>query len=181
MNVKNKLNLGCGWDIKEDCINLDCAALPGVDVVHDLTQLPLPFENETFVEVRCDNVLEHLEYPELVVDLHRILKPGGRLMIVVPHFTARQNFMDPTHKKMFSWKTFEFFVKGSKFNRCYYFNFPGFSKVIVARIRFEKRLFLYNYLVEPVINCSRSAKDVYEATFLSRLFPAANILTVLEK
>ena len=181
MNVKNKLNLGCGWDIKEDYINLDCAALPGVDVVHDLSRIPLPFESETFVEVRCDNVLEHLEYPELMGELHRVLKPGGKLVIVVPHFTARQNFMDPTHKKMFSWKTFEFFVKGSQFNRGYYFNSQGFSTVCVARIQFEKRFFFYNYLVEPLVNCSRSAKDVYEATFLSRLFPAASILVVLEK
>ncbi|MBI4571568.1 MAG: hypothetical protein HY723_06420, partial [Chloroflexi bacterium] len=31
-----RLNVGCGDDLLPDYVNLDMAALPGVDVVHDL-------------------------------------------------------------------------------------------------------------------------------------------------
>ena len=180
-SMKDKLNLGCGNDIRSDYINLDCSALPGIDIVHDLTVLPLPFENESFSEISCQMVLEHLEYIGLMIDMYRILKPGGKLIITVPHFTARQNFMDPTHKKMFSWRTFEFFVQNSKFKREYYFNFPGYSKVAAATIRFEKGVLFYNYIVELIINCSNSIRNLFEATFLCRLFPAESILIILEK
>ena len=41
--MKEKLNLGCGNDIRADYLNLDLSAIEGIDVVHDLNMLPLPF------------------------------------------------------------------------------------------------------------------------------------------
>ena len=52
-----KLNLGSGIDIRPGYVNLDVAALPGVDVVHDLAELPLPFETAAFDEVLCKDIL----------------------------------------------------------------------------------------------------------------------------
>ncbi|HCD53350.1 MAG TPA: hypothetical protein DEQ34_12945, partial [Balneolaceae bacterium] len=98
---EHKLNLGCGNDIREGWVNLDIAPLPGVDVVHNLEELPLPFEDEEFDHIRAQDILEHLEYIPLLKEIHRILKPGGTISIRVPHFTSRYNFNDPTHKKMF--------------------------------------------------------------------------------
>ena len=57
---EKKLNVGCGANIKTGWINMDCVELPGVDVVHDIENLPLPFEDEEFDEIRCDNILEHI-------------------------------------------------------------------------------------------------------------------------
>jgi predicted SAM-dependent methyltransferase len=58
-----RLNLGCGTDIRAGWINLDRSALPGVDVAHDLEQLPLPFPSESFDYVLCEDVLEHVTSP----------------------------------------------------------------------------------------------------------------------
>jgi len=175
-----RLNLGCGTDIRGGWVNLDVAPLKGVDVVHDLNMLPLPFENDEFDYILCKDILEHFEYLPLLRELHRILKRGGIMEICVPHFTSQDNFIDPTHKKLFSFQTFSFFVTDAKFKRDYYFDFH-FSKILSSRITFHKGFFFYNYLVEPLVNLGAPAKKLFEATVLSRLFPAYNILVKIEK
>lgn len=183
MSVK-KLNLGCGTNILLGWVNLDISALPGVEVVHDIEKLPLPFGNEEFAEILCQDVLEHVEYIPVLRDLHRLMAPSGTLTIRVPHFTSQHNFIDPTHKKMFSIDTFDFFVKNSfqQDGRGYYFDF-AFSKCREKKIIFEHGsiLFFLNYLVEPLINSSPRVQKIYEGSFLSRLFPAINIMVTLVK
>jgi ubiquinone/menaquinone biosynthesis C-methylase UbiE len=175
-----KLNLGCGRDIRKNWVNLDIANLPGVDIVHDINKLPLPFKKEEFDYILCQSILEHTEYIPILKDLHRILKKGGILEICVPHFTSRNNFFDPTHKKMFSFQLFQFFVDNPKIKTDYYFDF-FFSRIVSSRITFEKGFLFYNYLIEPLVNLSERTKIFYEITFLSRLFPSANIIVKIEK
>ena len=176
-----KLNIGCGRDSNADYINLDVIPLPGVDVVHDLQDLPLPFDDDTFTEILCQDVLEHLDYPELMMELYRVLKRDGMLVVRVPHFTSRNNFIDPTHMRQFSIRTFEYFVKDSFLARKYGYHFGVFSKLSKARISFEKKVLLYNYIVETVINVHPLIQNLYEATCLCRFFPAENIELVLVK
>lgn len=174
-----RLNLGCGTDIREGWVNLDVAPLPGVDVVHDLRELPLPFEPDRFVEVLCKDVLEHLEYSAVLRDLHRVMAPGGRLIVEAPHFTSPSVWIDPTHTSAFSVETMKFFVANS--GRDYYFDFH-FDHLESARIVFHRyRLQPWNYVVEPLVNLKPGVQSFYEETFLSRLFPAANVRFVLVK
>lgn len=45
----------------------------------------MPIENEMFDAVLCTQVLEHLEWPrESVKEMHRVIKPGGKLYMTVP-------------------------------------------------------------------------------------------------
>lgn len=179
MNLK-KLNVGCGNDIRAGYTNLDSAKLPGVDVVHDIEQ-PFPFDDETFDEIVCQDVLEHVEYIPVLKELYRIMKNGGIITIRVPHFTSKNNFMDPTHRKMFSCRTFDFFTKSSYLGRNYYFDFH-FDKVVSTKITFsDRRIYPYNYLIAPIINLKPGIQDIYEETFFSRLFPALNVLCILQK
>ena len=173
--MSKKLNVGCGQDIKEGWVNLDRHALPGVNVVHNIENLPLPFPDEEFDYVYCKDVLEHCDYVPVLRDLHRILKKGGQIFIKVPHFTARNNFVDPTHKRCFSFKTFRFFVKDNPWGRDYYFDFH-FDRISRNRIIFQKIPALpFNYLMEPLINSAVFMQDFYEITGLSRLFPAYDL------
>ena len=181
MTTSQKLNVGCGRDIKKGWINLDRCDLPGVDIVHDIENIPLPFDNDEFDSILCWDIFEHVDFIPVLREIHRILKKGGDLVIRVPHFTSRRNYIDPTHKRTFSVKTFEHFVKDSFTGREYYFDFH-FDKIAYTKINFEKGFYLYNYLVEPLVNANKQVKGIiYEATFLSRLFPAESITIILIK
>lgn len=176
----NKLNLGCGHDVRNGWINLDSSELPNVDVVHNIEKLPLPFENDSFDQILAKDILEHVEYTDVLRDLHRILRKGGTLTIQVPHFTSVDNYIDPTHKKRFSVQTFEFFLHDAPHCRNYYFDF-SFERIQSISIDFQKGIFFYNYLVEAMVNVSDRSRRIYERTGISRIFPAQNILITLVK
>jgi SAM-dependent methyltransferase len=175
------LNLGCGTDIRPDFVNLDVAVLPGVDVVHDLAaEGPLPFEDARFGLVVAKDILEHLDYPRVLRELHRILRPGGRLEITAPHFTSRALALDPTHRAGFSIDTLRFFVADDIYQpRSYYFDFH-FARVERSRIVFHRYGGQpWNYVLEVLVNGSHRVQAYYEETGLSRLFPASNIEVTL--
>ena len=107
-----KLNLGSGKDIKKDYINLDSIRLPGVNVVHNLDKFPWPFEANTFDEIYCDNVLEHL--PSIIKtmeEIWRISKNKAKVIVKVPIYPSVWAFTDPTHKSIFTYITFRHFYK----------------------------------------------------------------------
>ena len=173
-----KLNLGCGNDRREGYVNVDCAKLPGVHKICDLNALPLPFESDSCEEILCKDVLEHLEsFPAIMYDLHRILKKGGVLKIVVPHFSSGDAYSDPTHRNFFAAKTFGFFVSGHE--RCYYGD-SAFSQLRKLRITFA----IGGHSIPPlewIFNFNGKMQVLYDYTFLSRLFPAAGICAELVK
>ena len=174
---KKYLNLGAGkLDIREDYVNLDMTPYEGIDVIHDLNKLPLPFENEQFDEILAYGILEHVNYVPLMDELHRILKPKGIIKIRVPHFTYVESVADPTHINLFSYMTFFYFTKELK--REYHFSkFSEFG----GKITFQKRLLLpWNYLLEWFVNLNETTKKIYEKTPL-RVFPAANLEVWLKK
>ena len=54
--------------------------------------MELPFQDQAFDSVFCSQVLEHVPSPEKVLqEFHRCLKPGGTLVISVPHLAYLHN------------------------------------------------------------------------------------------
>jgi len=83
-----KLNLGSGANKKERYINLDWNVDSNPDVVHNLNSIPYPFSENTFDLIEASHVLEHIDRPfDVMKELHRILKPNGKVIIKVPHFS----------------------------------------------------------------------------------------------
>lgn len=109
------LNLGCGRTRIPGSIGVDCVKIPdSVDVVHDLNVLPYPFESNFADEIHFYHVLEHLDNPVAKLEeIHRILKPGGVLYMRVPHFSSNGAFTDITHKRPFSYFSFDVFEEGN--------------------------------------------------------------------
>lgn len=178
------LNVGCGHDVLEGFVNLDVAELPGVDVVASLGEEPLPFPDATFSTILARDVLEHVDIIPALRELHRVLEPGGVLVVSTVHFTSRNLWVDPTHRRGFSARTLEMFCpEGRGAERSYYFDF-AFAECRNTKIQFSAELGLGRYLVwdrlvEPLVNRSRRAQDLYEMTAAARIFPAANVLCCL--
>lgn len=78
-----RLNLGSGGKTVEGFTNVDVAGDP--DIVADVRCIPLP--DDTVDEAMAIHVLEHLsrwDAPKALAEWHRVLKPGGRLIVEVP-------------------------------------------------------------------------------------------------
>jgi len=73
-------------DISASQIERNALVLPEINFLqHDLAE-PLPFADEAFEVIWCSEVLEHLFDPGFAVrEMHRVLTPGGRLLVTVPY------------------------------------------------------------------------------------------------
>lgn len=63
------------------------------DVTHkvDLDSEKIPVNDHSVDLAICSEVLEHLFFPEKVIDeIYRVLRPGGKLIITVPNFPSLQ-------------------------------------------------------------------------------------------
>jgi len=178
VSQRRKLSLGCGRDIRPDHVNLDLVSADGVDVVHDLNVVPLPFEDGRFEEIRCDSILEHVEYVKLLRDIHRIMAPGGRLLVQVPHFSSPSAYENPQHIRYFTSQTLGYFVQGHEWNHCFGF---AFARIEDVRVNFVRSWsYPWNYLIEPLVNLRPAMQRFYENSPL-RMFPAVEIRATLIK
>jgi len=93
-----RLNLGCGRFKKEGYVNVDWNPAFKPEVVHDLNEIPYPFEDNHFDEIEIVHALEHLNNPFGVMrEIYRILKRGGVLRVVVPHFSRGFTHAEHNH------------------------------------------------------------------------------------
>jgi SAM-dependent methyltransferase len=97
------LDVGCGSAKAPGAVGLDISPETQADIVHDLNVFPYPIEDSSFDQVLMQDVLEHVREPIRVLDeLHRVLRPGGRLKLRTPHFSSLLAYSDPTHQHYFS-------------------------------------------------------------------------------
>jgi ubiquinone/menaquinone biosynthesis C-methylase UbiE len=82
-----KLNLGSHNKKIDGFLNVDALSLENVDIVHNLTEYPYPFDSNSVDEILLVEVLEHISFREthnVLKEIYRILKVGGNLTIQVP-------------------------------------------------------------------------------------------------
>jgi len=82
-----RLNLGCGENKMNDYINVDIRPEINPDIVWDLEKFPYPWEDSSIDEIYASNVIEHFPYQiqdTILEEWHRILKSGGKLIIICP-------------------------------------------------------------------------------------------------
>jgi len=182
----DKLNIGCGKDLRKDFINLDSHNDDGADVCFDLNDIykgnKLPFKDNQFEEILMYDVLEYIPYPlPILKEIHRVCKIDGLIKIKVPYgdFT----WGNPDHKRVFFVGTFNMY----NFDSYYYYKescknielvkqklFINPTKSIIKKIKYG--LFL------PIINQLIKISPAYlDLTILRFLFQGMNILVVIKK
>lgn len=106
----SRLNWGCGSDVRAGYVNADAYRTgPGI-VQHDMLDVPWPWPDASFDEILMSHVLEHVppvfrqgrDAMWLVLEeAWRVLRPGGRLVILVPPAGRRTTWAHPNHYRDF--------------------------------------------------------------------------------
>ena len=109
------LNVGCGKIPQAstdeiEWVNLDKADV-GADIVHDMKKGFPMFEDNTFDRAEAICCLGQIELNEdflhVMNELHRVLKPGAYLYILLPHKDSDSNaYIDPFNQRRFNEATF---------------------------------------------------------------------------
>jgi SAM-dependent methyltransferase len=84
--LPRRLNLGCGWDLREGYLNVDFQDFHKPDLVADVRDLEM-LPSAWFLEIIAQDILEHLERTEAdatLAEWARLLAPGGSLVLRVP-------------------------------------------------------------------------------------------------
>ena len=96
-------------------VTLDINADHKPDIVYDLENLPLPFEDNVADEIHAYEVLEHTgslgDYKfffNQFSDFYRILKPGGLLIGSAPLWNKQWAFGDVSHTRTIQKESFHF-------------------------------------------------------------------------
>jgi SAM-dependent methyltransferase len=122
------LDIGCGTNKIPGAIGMDVNPRSAADVIHDLDDLPYPFSDNQFDQIIGRHVIEHVRDPMAVVmELHRITRPGGLVKLIAPHWTNPDFATDLTHRNHLNSYSFRNLIIGREV-------FPFYTEV-----RFRER------------------------------------------
>jgi SAM-dependent methyltransferase len=135
------LDVGCGINKKAGAIGVDRNPASRADVIAELDHFPYPFRDSSFDGLQAVHVIEHLsDVLRSMEEFHRLVRGGGEVLIVTPHYTDFSSFCDPTHR----WHLTSFSLR--------YFSENDFGFGYYSGARFEeisvhvKLLALWRYL-----------------------------------
>lgn len=87
-----RLNVGAGFDKKEGYVNIDSSVEVNPDVICDLDEERLPYEDSSVDVVYSRHSLEHFSKPvEVLEELYRVSKNGSIWNIIVPFGFSHQD------------------------------------------------------------------------------------------
>lgn len=156
------LDAGGGIDAKyksiiiskaEEYICFDIKSGGNVDIVGDV--LNMPFQEEDFDTVICNQVLEHVPEPEkLIAESYRVLKSGGHFILTAP-------FLSPIHADLgdffrYTKEGLEFMFKKYNFDVIKAQPYGGLFSVIYSFIKFT----LFNPYKPSIKNKRRTARYI---------------------
>ena len=99
----------------------------------------IPYEDNSVDLALATDVIEHIDEDDLaLIEIYRILKPGGYLLLTVPAFQSLWGIQDDVsqHKRRYKKKWFNNLVKSSGFEieKSYYFNYLLFIPIWITRV-----------------------------------------------
>jgi SAM-dependent methyltransferase len=111
----HRLNVGCGRNILDGWLNLDVAALPGVDLVCDLETVgsaPIALPDDSVERFLLSHVIEHVrDTLGLMQELWRVAMPDAIAVVRVPFGGSDDAWEDPTHVRPYFVNSFAYFAQ----------------------------------------------------------------------
>ena len=110
--ITRRLDLGAGAVHRvPDALRADLSVAVHPDVVLNAAT-PLPFRSDSFAAVYCFDLVEHIEdLASLMAEIHRVLAPGGTVLITTPHFSCANSYTDPTHRHHLGYRSCDYFTE----------------------------------------------------------------------
>jgi SAM-dependent methyltransferase len=109
-----KLNIGCAGNLEAGFINLDMDPRTGCDIVCELGVQQIPLEDSSVDTVLASHFMEHLPrhllFP-VMLELHRVLKPGGHFIAITPYGSSDDAWDNPHHRQCFTENTWMYFSR----------------------------------------------------------------------
>ena len=129
------LDVGCGPAKQAGAFGLDQFELPGVDLVCDLNQA-WPLTDQRFDHVIFRHSIAHLNSLEHALrEARRVVRKGGTIEILSPHFSSDNAFTDPTMNFSTAWRTLDFYCANGA-------TIYGYYGRLGLRIQ-KRRIYLY--------------------------------------
>ena len=168
--VEQTVDLGCGSKKTPGALGVDIYPFPGVDVVTDLNSGPWPLEDSRFSLVNIHHIIEHVaDVVPFLQEVHRIAKPGARVVIITPHYSSMNSWADPTHLRHLASTWYEPFMAGG-----YLSGRTGVFALEYSRVKFGKSVRAWY----PRLICRLFGQGLWEKHYAFR-FPATDLHTVL--
>lgn len=176
------LELGCGnRKRQEHSIGIDILDYEAVDIVGDIFEVFQQIPDQSVDVVASHHFFEHIDdLNRLMAELARISSIGGKLEIVVPHFSNPYFYSDPTHRSFFGLYTFSYYAKSPFFKRLV----PTYQRELKFELLQAKLVFKspppfyvrygFKKILEKVFNSSYFFKEFYEEN-LCYIFPCYEI------
>lgn len=139
----------------------------GADIVMDLNDPNWDFEDNSVEEIFTAHCFEHLMNPlRAIKECHRILKPGGKITIIVPNYIGHDAF-NPAHFHQFSRMWFTLFnpdgCEDNQFDLGWWFDNPKTTYHLfhwaIPFKPFKKKII---DAIEAVINTSVTTQNFFE-------------------
>ncbi len=113
------LELGCGPSRRHpEAVTVDALDFEAVDVVGDVYDVLALIPDGAVDAVHSYHFLEHVgALDRIVAEIARILRPGGILHAVVPHFSNPYFHSDYTHRQAFGLYSFSYLAEDRLFRR----------------------------------------------------------------
>jgi hypothetical protein len=106
---QTRVELGCGKVKRPGFVGLDWDPDSDADIVADVRD-PLPWADGEVDYIVADNLMEHIGAPfgRVMNECWRVLRPGGRMQVIVPRAPHPAAFQDPEHVRFFTPETFDY-------------------------------------------------------------------------
>jgi SAM-dependent methyltransferase len=100
--VARILDVGCGWKKVEGAVSVDIRTRTEPDVCCDMDvdgrSIHFPFRDDAFDEVHILQTIDHFRnIVPVMEEVHRVARPGGKVVITVAHVSSIYSWSDPVH------------------------------------------------------------------------------------